>query len=187
MAGRGEADDADFSGRKFNFPAVLSCASVVVVVALPLSLPLFLSLSRSLNELSEYLHKIKCCPTSWPAREGREGERAGREEEREGREGERGGRGRGRGAGEAAQLTWQTCLKVAARLSRRSGTEKGRKRREGQERERRQRKAAQAEREASCRGAGGHCMRPHTKEMEKKQRTTKHKYETRSRSSTRRR
>lgn len=81
MAGRGEADDADFSGRKFNFPAVLSCASVVVVVALPLSLPLFLSLSRSLNELSEYLHKIKCCPTSTSEgrQRGEEGRQRGQE------------------------------------------------------------------------------------------------------------
>lgn len=38
----------------------------------------------------------------------------------------------GQGRGEAAQLTWQTCLKVAARLSRRSGTEYARERREGQ-------------------------------------------------------
>lgn len=120
----------------------MSCASVVVIVVV--ALPHSLFLSRSLNELSEYLHKIKCCPTSSRGRRG--------EAERE----------------EAAQLSWQTCLKVAARLSRRRGTQKERESREEAGREKKARKRE-----------GGDCTRSHTKEMEK-QRTTKHKYETRN-------
>lgn len=103
----------------------MSCASVVVVVVV--ALPHFLFLSRSLNELSEYLHKIKCCPTSWPAR------------------GRRGEEGRQRGD-EAAQLSWQTCLKVAARLSRRRGTQRKKERverkQEGRRRQGRERGTA---------------------------------------------
>lgn len=127
--GGGWSDDDDFSGRKFNFPAVLSCASVLVVVV---ALPHSLFLARSLNELSEYLHKIKCCPTSWPAWGRRGGEKGG----------------------EAAQLSWQTCLKVAARLSRRRGTQRKKERVE-RSRERENRKGEKGKAKAGNRGVGG--------------------------------
>lgn len=90
--------------------------------------------------------------------------------------GEEEGRQRGE---EAAQLSWQTCLKVAARLSRGRGTQRKKERVERKQGKRKQEgRRRQGKGREAARGVGD-CTRPHTKEMEK-QRTTKHKYETRN-------